>query len=149
MEKHKHLIQRPVYGGVNMGQNDPRDTFNSIIPSTVPSPVRFMGFDTNHNPLYVIPPDIVKKLNLKTKAQYQALIEEYLKYKNYCPFLNEIGKCAVYKQRPQICREFGSYTDKINICPKKSSRTDIFKFICKELSEVNKEFIKKIFSKKQ
>lgn len=32
--------------------------------------------------------------------------------RNYCPFLDDDGRCAVYDQRPLVCRQFGHWSRK-------------------------------------
>lgn len=132
LDKHRGRIQRPIYNAVNIGQNDPRDTFNSVIYNTTPNPVQLIGFDQNGNKLLGIPKDVLNELNIKSMEQMQELLNDYGKYKNYCPFITTYGRCSVYEQRPIICREFGSSPLKIDYCPDKSSRLDIIKFHVKE-----------------
>ena len=131
LEKHKGRIQRSIYSAVNIGQNDPRDKFNSVIYNTTPSPVQLIGFDQNGNKLFGIPKEVIKELNIKSMEQVQELMNEYGNYQNYCPFITQYGRCSVYEHRPVICREFGSSPLKIDYCPKKSSRLDILKFYLK------------------
>ena len=140
LEQHKGRIQRRIYGAVNIGQNDPRDTFNSIIYNTTPSPVQLMGFDQNGNKMLGIPKEVIKELNIKSMEQIQELLNDYGRYKNYCPFITTYGKCSVYNHRPIICREFGSSPLKIDYCPQKSSKLDIIKFCVKEFFNFKKNF---------
>ncbi len=132
LDKFQGRIQRPIYRAVNIGQNDPRDTFNSVIYNTTPNPVQLIGFDQNGNKLVGIPREVLNELNIKSMEQVKELLNDYGKYKNYCPFITTYGRCSVYEHRPSICREFGSSPLKIDHCPDKSSRLDIIKFHVKE-----------------
>lgn len=140
LNKHRSRIQRPIYSAVNIGQNDPRDTFNSVIYNTTPSPIQLIGIDQNGNKLVGIPKEVMKELNVKSMEQVQELLKDYGKYKNYCPFITTYGKCSVYEYRPIICREFGSSPLKIDHCPDKASRLDIIKFYIKEFFNFKENF---------
>lgn len=140
LDKHKGRIQRSIYSAVNIGQNDPKDTFNSVIYNTTPSPVQLLGLDQNGNKLVGIPKEVIKELNIKSMEQIQELLNDYGRYKNYCPFITTYGKCSVYEHRPIICREFGSSPLKVDYCPKKSSRLDIIKFYAKTLFNFKENF---------
>ena len=139
LDKHKGRIQRSIYSAVNIGQNDPRDTFNSVIYNTT-NPVQLLGFDQNGNKLVGIPKKVLQELNIKSMEQIQELLNDYRRYKNYCPFITNYGQCSVYEHRPIICREFGSSPLKINYCPDKSSRLDIVKFCVKDFFNFKKNF---------
>lgn len=132
LQKHTNKIQREIYSGVNIGRNDPKDTFNSIIYNTSNNPIQFIGFDQHGNKLMGIPPEVIKKLQIKSMEQIDALMKSYNQFDNYCPFIKNNAKCSVYKERPQICREFGTLKDKQNICPEKTSRLDIIKYYIKD-----------------
>lgn len=140
LPRFKSRIQRPIYSGINIGQNDPRDTFNSIIYNTTPNPIQVVGFDQNGNRLMGIPEETLKKLQIKSMEQVQALMEKYKDFKNYCPFITDYARCSVYEFRPSICREFGSTPLKIDRCPDKSSRMDIIKFHLKNFFNVKATF---------
>lgn len=127
-----HKIQRQIYSAVNIGRNSVGDPYNSIIYNTTPSPIQLVGKTTDGKSLYRIPEELVKKLDIKSENDIDKLMEQYLQYKNYCPFVTEYARCSVYKDRPPICREFGSLPDKQNRCPEKSSRLDIAKYFVKD-----------------
>ena len=59
---------------------------------------------------------------------------------SFNPFIKNNAKCSVYKERPQICREFGTLKDKQNICPEKTSRLDIIKYYIKDFFEAETDF---------
>lgn len=126
-------IQRPIYSAVNIGKNDPRDKFNSIIYNTTPSPLQVLGIDQNGHKVVGISKDVIEKLQIKSMDEIKALIENYSGYKNYCPFITPQARCAVYEHRPSICREFGSSPLKIDYCPDKASRLDIIKMSIKAM----------------
>lgn len=131
LEKFQSRIQRTVYSGINIGQNDPKDSFNSIVYST--RPIQFIGYDENGKSLYGISKDMLEKLQLKSMEDVQRLLKEYDEKEiyNYCPFITDYARCSVYEHRPSICRDFGSSPLKVDRCPDKSSRLDIFKFFFK------------------
>lgn len=149
LPKHLDKIQRPIFSGVNIGQNDPRDTYNSIIYST--RPITFIGIDENGNKLYGITQERMEQLQLKSMEDINRLLAEYeaKKIYNYCPFIMPNARCSVYNERPPICREFGTMPGKLNICPDKASRLDILKFYAKTLFNVKENFniIKTLFKK--
>lgn len=147
LPKFESRIQRPIYSGINIGQNDPRDTFNSIIYNTTPNPIQIIGFDQYGNKLMGIPKKVMEELNIKSQEQIQALMDQYDKFKNYCPFITDFGKCSVYEHRPPICREFGTAPGKINFCPEKSSRLEILKFNMKLFVKFYKDLFKGLFNK--
>ena len=99
-----------------------------------------LGLDQNGNKLVGIPKEVIKELNIKSMEQIQELLNDYGRYKNYCPFITTYGKCSVYEHRPIICREFGSSPLKVDYCPKKSSRLDIIKFYAKVLFNFKENF---------
>jgi len=140
LPKFQGRIQRPIYNAINIGQNDPRDKFNSIIYNTTPNPIQLIGFDTNGNRVMGIPKETIEKLQIKSMEQIEALMEKYKDYKNYCPFITDYAKCSVYEHRPAICREFGSTPLKIDRCPDKSSRLDIIKYSIKRFFDVKGTF---------
>ncbi len=124
-------IQRNIYSGVNIGQNDPRDTFNSIIYNTTTNPIQLFGRDAEGHMLVGIPPQVMEELQIKSMEQVQALLKTYNQFDNYCPFITDYARCAVYEHRPSICREFGSTHLKIDRCAEKASRLDVIKFYVK------------------
>ena len=136
LPKHKDKIQRQIFGAFNMGQNDIRDTYNSVIYST--RPIIFIGYDTDGKMLCGISPEVAKKLQLKNMDDVHNLLAEYeaKKIYNYCPFIKSDASCSVYNDRPPICKEFGTMPGKINECPEKASRLDILKFNLKSFFEV-------------
>ncbi len=128
LPKFESRIQRQIYSGINIGQNDPRDTFNSIIYNTTPNPIQIVGFDQYGNKIMGVPKRLMEQLQIKSMEQIQELMQRYEDFKNYCPFITDYGRCSVYEHRPPICREFGTAPGKINICPEKSSRLEIIEF---------------------
>jgi len=132
LPKHQDKIKRPIYAGINIGQNWIEDTYNSVIYNTTPNPLQFVGFDQNGNKLMAISKEMVEKLQIKSMEQLDELIEKYSQFKNYCPFLTVRGRCNVYEHRPPICKEFGTeIQNPLNICPEKSSIKDIIKYQAK------------------
>ncbi len=142
LPKHQDKIQRQIFGGFNMGQNDPRDTYNSIIYST--RPIIFIGYDTNGKQIATISQEMIEELNIKSMEDVYNLLNEYeaRKIYNYCPFIQRDARCSVYSERPPICREFGTEPGKINECPDKASRLDVYKFSVKLIYENLKETFK-------
>ncbi len=55
---------------------------------------------------------------------------------NYCPFLTEIGRCNIYKQRPKVCRDFGKkgWFD----CEQKISLKELISYKVKEFIDALK-----------
>ncbi len=139
LPKHKEKIQRQVFGGFNMGINDPKDTYNSIIYST--RPIIFMGYDVNGNSIATISPEMIEKLNIHSMEDVQRLLNEYeaRKIYNYCPFIQNDARCSIYSERAPICKEFGTAPGKENICPEKSSRLEIAKYKVKNFFEFQKD----------
>ena len=131
-------LRRNIYSAVNIGRNDPRDTYNSVIYNTTPNPVQLVGFDQYGNKIMGIPQKVMEELEIKSMEQVKALIEDAKNYRNYCPFLTDYGRCNVYEKRPPICRDFGTLPDKINQCPEKASRLEIIKFYVKDFYEFYK-----------
>lgn len=60
-------------------------------------------------------------------------MDSYNPSDNYCPFITDYARCSVYKERPPICKDYGSAPGKENVCPEKSSRLQILKFYLKSL----------------
>ncbi len=142
LPKYKDKVQRPIYNIINIGHNDPRDTYDSVMFNTTGNPIQFIGFDQNGNRLVGIPKDVMKKMQIKSQEQIQALLEDYQKNKNYCPFITDYGRCSVYSERPPICREFGTDPAPINRCPEKASRLEIVKFKMKNFVDYYKDLFK-------
>jgi Fe-S-cluster containining protein len=138
LAKYPEKLRRSIYSAINIGHNDPRDTYNSVIYNTTPNPVQLVGIDQDGNKVLGIPGDVLKQLQIKSQEQIQALIEDAKHYRNYCPFLTDFGRCNVYENRPPICREFGTLPDKINQCPDKASRGEIIKFYAKDFIDFYK-----------
>ena len=131
-------LRRNIYSAVNIGRNDPRDTYNSVIYNTTPNPVQLVGFDQEGHKIVGIPQKVMEELEINSMEQVKALIEDAKNYRNYCPFLTDYGRCNVYEKRPPICRDFGTLPDKINQCPEKASRLEIIKFYVKDFYEFYK-----------
>ena len=115
-------LRRNIYSAVNIGRNDPRDTYNSVIYNTTPNPVQLVGFDQDGHKIMGIPQKVMEELEIKSMEQVKALIEDAKNYRNYCPFLTD----------------FGTLPDKINQCPEKASRLEIIKFYVKDFYEFYK-----------
>lgn len=138
LAKYPEQLRRSIYSAVNIGRNDPHDTFNSVIYNTTPNPVQLVGFDQYGHKIMGIPQQVMEELQIKSTEQIKALIEDAKNYRNFCPFLTDFGRCNVYEVRPQICRDFGTLPDKINQCPEKASRLDIVKYYAKDFCEFYK-----------
>ncbi len=132
--QYKQMQQRPVYGAANIGHNDPRDNYNSVIYNTRPVPLILVGHAGRGEHVYIKDKKLAKELGIKTMEEAKELLLEMQAKEiyNYCPFLTEQGRCRVYGMRPPICREFGSSPLPINYCPHKSSNLDIVKFYFKK-----------------
>lgn len=142
LPRHQENIQRRIFGSFNMGVNDPRDTYNSIIYST--RPIIFIGYDTEGKMLATISPEMVEKLNIQSMEDVNRLLNEYeaRKIYNYCPFIQSDARCSVYSERPPICREFGTEPGDINKCPEKASRLEVAKYKIKDFIDYQKEVFK-------
>ncbi len=151
IERFESRIQRPVYGGVNIGINDPKDTYNSIVYNT--RPIQILQIDRNTgDKVYGISKDMMEKMQLKSMEDVQNLLNQYEAEKiyNYCPFITDNARCSVYAHRPPICREFGTSPAKVDICKEKSSRLDIIKFVFNKIFDLKESIkdIKDLFIKK-
>lgn len=142
LPSHTEKIQRKIYSGINIGHNDPRDTYNSVIYNTTQNPIQLIGVDQNGNAVVGIPPKVIEELQIKSMEQIQALMANYNQYENYCPYITTKARCSIYEQRPPICREFGTDPAPINHCHEKSSRLDIAKFYIKDFFELQKDTFK-------
>ena len=124
LQKHKDKIQLDIFSATNIGINDPKDTYNSIVYNT--RPIKFMGYDKNGNSLVGIPKEVIEQYQIQSMEQVEALLKLYDGVQNYCPFITEHAKCTVYKDRPPICKDFGTdLTNPLNKCPEKASRLEI------------------------
>ncbi len=133
VDKFQSRIQRRIYSGLNIGINDPKDKYNSIVYNT--NPIGIVNIDrTTGQKIYGISKQTMEELQIKSMEDIKKLLNEYeaKKIYNYCPFITDYGKCSVYEHRPDICREFGTSPAKVDYCPEKSSRLDIIKFIFSE-----------------
>lgn len=142
LPKHPNAIQRNIYSGINIGQNDPHDTFNSVIYNTTTNPIQLIGVDQNGNSVVGIPPNVLEELQIKSMEQIQKLMERYNQFDNYCPFITPYGRCNVYSERPQICRDFGTLPDAINQCGEKATPLEVMKLRTKGFIEHQKEIFK-------
>lgn len=134
LERFNSRIQRPIYSGLNIGINDPKDNFNSIVYNT--RPIQLINIDRNTGKkIYGISKDMLDELQVRSMDDINTLLNNYEAQKiyNYCPFITDYGRCAVYEHRPPICREFGTSFAKVDLCPDKSSRFDIIKFYLAQL----------------
>lgn len=134
VERFQSKIQRSIYGGLNIGINDPKDAYNSIVYSTRPIQIVHINRQTGEK-IYGISKDMMEAMKLKSLDDVNKLLNQYEAQKiyNYCPFITDNARCNVYENRPLICKEFGSSPLKEDICPEKSSRWDIIKFILSSL----------------
>lgn len=150
LPSHADKIQREIYGAFNMGQNDIRDTYNSIIYST--RPITFIGYDIEGKALYGITKETMEKYQLKSMQDIQEFINYFddNKFYNYCPFIDVYARCSVYESRPPICKEFGTMPGDLNVCPEKASLLEIFKSKTSELFDFRATFnrFKNFFSRK-
>ena len=148
VERFQSRIQSPIYGGLNIGVNDPKDTYNSIVYSTRPIQIVNINRQTGEK-IYGISKEMMEAMNLKSMEDVNELLRQYeaKKIYNYCPFITDNARCSVYNHRPSICREFGSSPAKVDICPEKSSRLDIIKFVYSEISNFSNTInvIKNVF----
>ena len=77
IERFQSRIQRSIYGGLNIGKNDPKDTYNSIVYNT--RPIQIVGIDRNTGEkLYGISKDMMKKLELKSMEDIKKLVQKNL-----------------------------------------------------------------------
>ena len=65
IERFQSRIQRSVYGGLNIGVNDPKDTYNSIVYSTRPIQIVHIDRVTGEK-LYGISKEMMEAMNLKS-----------------------------------------------------------------------------------
>jgi len=141
------LRVREPYSAFNVGRNEAIDNYDSIMFNTRPVPLISTGIATKQNNAtkemeyvgtrYFFDRQLAEALGMKNQQEaIDKLMEfEANKVYNYCPFLNEQGRCVVYDRRPRICREFGNdFVRPINHCHDKSSKLDIIKFYLKELT---------------
>lgn len=126
LPKFKDKIKLPIYSATNIGVNDIKDTYNSIVYNT--KPIKFIGYDEKGNSLLGIPKEVVEAYQIQSMEQVDQLLEAYKDILNYCPFITKYAKCSVYKDRPPICKEFGTDTkNPLNKCPEKASRLEVLK----------------------
>lgn len=142
LPKHQDKVQRKIFNITNIGHNDPRDTYDSVFFNTTGNPLQVLGVDQYGQKVVGIPKDIVKKMNLKSMEQIQALMDDYKKHPNYCPFITDYGRCNVYSERPPICREFGTDPAPINRCSEKSTPLEVLKYKTREFFEIQKDAFK-------
>ena len=142
------LRAREVYSAVNVGKNEAKDNYNSIIFNTRPIPLVIVGIETRINEVtkemeyaghrYYYDRRLAEALGGMSpqEATDKLLAMEAQKIYNYCPFLDEHGRCVCYPDRSRLCREFGNVFPgrEINYCKDKCSRLDIIKFYLKELT---------------
>lgn len=143
LPRFKDKVQLDIFSATNIGVNDPNDTYNSIIYDT--KPIKVVGKDKDGNLLMGIPRNVVERFQIQSQEQVQKLLELYDGVMNYCPFITERGKCAVYKDRPPICKEFGTDTkNPLNKCPEKASRLEVIQTYLKYIVDAYKETFKQI-----
>lgn len=147
LERFPHKIQRQIYSAINIGKNSIGDPFDSIIYNTTPNPIQIVGQTTDGKLIYGIPGELLKAYNIKSQQQVDELMRSYNQFDNYCPFITEYAKCSVYKDRPPICREFGTMPDRQNRCHEKVSRLDIAKYYVKDFLNFYWNIIKSVKNK--
>ena len=126
VESKRGRIQRPILYAAKLGKNSPSDDFDSFIYNTTQNPIQLMRVNGKIKP--IIPPEILEKMDPQpSDSQIAYLRIIYKPYENYCPFMTKFRKCAVYEERPAICREYGTLTDKQNQCSLKASPLEIIK----------------------
>ena len=140
VESHKSMIQRPIYYAVNIGKNDYKDTFDSVIYNTTKNPIIPMGHGPDGKIIYGVPKQLLNEIGIKTEEEIKKLQDSYDPYRNYCPLITNYGRCSVYNERPIICREFGTLYDKPNRCGDKSSRFDIAKYWIKDTFNLKRTY---------
>lgn len=140
LPKHQDKVQRKIFNIINIGQNDPKDTYNSVMFNTTGNPIQIIGVDQYGNKLFGIPQNIMEELQIKNMEQIQELLEHHQKFPHYCPFIKNNGRCNVYAERPPICREFGTDPSPINICPDKATPLEVFKDKLKNFLDVKGSF---------
>ena len=67
LQKYKDKIQLDIFSATNIGINDPKDTYNSIVYNT--KPIKFMGFDEKGNPLVGIPKEVIEQYQIQSMEQ--------------------------------------------------------------------------------
>ena len=126
LPRFKDKIQLDIFSATNIGINDPNDTYNSIVYDT--TPIKRLGKDKDGNAIIGIPKEVIERYQMQSMEQVEKLLKLYKGVMNYCPFITEYGRCAVYENRPPICKEFGTDTkNPLNKCPEKASRLEILK----------------------
>lgn len=72
LQKHVKNVQRRIYSGINIGLNDPRDTFNSVVYNTTTNPIQLIGVNQNGERIAGIPPEMVKNCKLKAWNKFSS-----------------------------------------------------------------------------
>lgn len=132
-EQNRFAAQRPVFSIMPMTNFAYGKPYKAEVCNT--SPVhQAVGFDKNGDLLHGVPSPTLEAFGVKTQEDLELFLKQNGDVKNYCPFITDYCRCAVYDRRPPICHEFGTMPGKINYCPDKSSRLDIIKFVLKSIS---------------
>lgn len=140
-EQNRAAAQRPVFSIMPMKNIAYGQAYDAEVCNT--SPVRqVIGFDKNGDLVHGVPSPTLEAFGVKTQEDLKLFLKQNGEIANYCPFITEYCRCAVYDHRPPICHEFGTMPGKINYCPDKSSRWDIIKFTLKAWSP--KTFIENV-----
>ena len=126
LPRFKDKVQLDIFSATNIGVNDFNDTYNSIVYDT--NPIKIIGKDEDGKLLMGISQNVIERFQIQSQEQIQKLMELFDGVPNYCPFVTEHGRCAVYEDRPPICKDFGTDTkNPLNKCPEKASRLEILK----------------------
>lgn len=75
LEKHKNKVQRDIFYATNIGVNDVKDTYNSIVYST--KPIKVIGQDENGKILMGIPKEVFERYNIQSVEQINKLLKLY------------------------------------------------------------------------
>ena len=89
------------------------------------------------------PQNLLKTITLKNGQKTFMLDTKqiYNAQDNYCPYLTEIGKCNIYKKRPQVCRDFGKKG--CFDCDEKISLKELIKYKVQDIMQsINKQIFK-------
>ena len=68
-------LRRNIYSAVNIGRNDPRDTYNSVIYNTTPNTVQLVGFDQEGHKIVGIPQKVMEELEIKVWNRLRHLLK--------------------------------------------------------------------------
>lgn len=80
----------------------------------------------------------IKELMIGTSKEGKIVIP--LTKDHYCAFLKEDLSCAIYEDRPDICRKFGDESHKLSCCP--MQKVDGSPRNTDEMNELEEEMLK-------